>query len=178
MTPAAEVNDEDFIKQIVADEETRKLAEKFGSKDFELSQEVTKRMLPAFRDAGVTPAQALKLSNAYAREQISQMATYRQQRIDSIKTMNEAAFKAFPNESDWKAIALARDYFFKPAGKDGKGGVMRHTIATSELGSDIEFLSLLKFVGEKLKPDTTPTAGGAGPGSPKISMAKALGIEK
>ena len=177
-TPPAEVNDEDFIKLVVADEETKKLAEKSGTKDFELSAEVTKRMLPAFRDAGITPEQASKLSNAYARDQISQITAYRQQRIENIKLMNQEAFKAFPNESDWKAIATARDYFFKPAGKDGKGGTMLHTIATSELGSDLEFLALLKFVGEKLGTDRTPTAGGAGAGHPKVSMAKALGLEK
>ena len=176
--PASEVNDEDFIKLVVADEETKKLAEKSGTKDFELSAEVTKRMLPAFRDAGITPEQASKLSNAYARDQISQITAYRQQRIENIKLMNQEAFKAFPNESDWKAIATARDYFFKPAGKDGKGGTMLHTIATSELGSDLEFLALLKFVGEKLGTDRTPTAGGAGAGHPKVSMAKALGLEK
>ena len=176
--PVAEVNDEDFVKLVVADEETKKFAEKSGAKDFELSSEVTKRMLPAFREAGMTPEQASKLSNAYAREQISQIAAYKQQRVESIKRMNQEAFKAFPNESDWKAIATARDYFFKPAGKDGKGGTMLHTIATSELGSDLEFLALLKFVGEKLGTDKTPTAGGAGAGHPKVSMAKALGLEK
>ena len=177
-TPPAEVNDEDFIKLVVADEETKKLAEKSGTKDFELSAEVTKRMLPAFRAAGITPEQASKLSNAYARDQISQITAYRQQRVENIKLMNQEAFKAFPNESDWKAIAAARDYFFKPAGKDGRGGTMLHTIATSELGSDLEFLALLKFVGEKLGTDRTPTAGGAGAGRPKVSMAKALGLEK
>ena len=170
--PPAEVNDEDFVKLVVADEETKKFAEKSGAKNFELSAEVTKRMLPAFREVGMTPEQASKLSNAYAREQISQIAAYKQQRVENIKRMNQEAFKAFPNESDWKAIAAARDYFFKPAGKDGKGGTMLHTIATSELGSDLEFLALLKF-----GTDRTPTAGGAGAGHPKVSMAKALGIE-
>ncbi len=174
--PPAEVNDEDFVKMVVADEETKKFAEKSGAKGFEISAEVTKKMLPAFRAAGVTPEQASKLSNAYAREQISQIAAYRQQRVENIKQMNQEAFKAFPNESDWKAIARARDRFFKPAGKDGKGGTMLHTIATSELGSDLEFLALLKFVGDRLGTDTTPTAGGAGAGHPKVSMAKALGI--
>ena len=172
-----ETTDEDYIGKVVADDETKKFAEKSGAKDFEISVEVTKRMLPAFRAAGLTPEQASKLSNAYAREQISQISAYRQRRIENIKAMNQEAIRAFPNESDWKSIARARDHFFKP-GRDGRGGTMLHTIATSELGSDIEFLSLLKFVGERLGSDRTPTAGGAGAGHPKVSMAKALGLDK
>ena len=172
--PPAEIKDEDFLKAFVADDETKKL---YGRDDFQFSEEVAKKMLPAFRDAGINPEQASKIANAYAREQIASARDYAAKRTANIKEMNEAAFKLFPNEQDWKLIAAARDHFFKPAGKDGKGGTMLYTIARSELGSDPEFLALLKFAGEKIVADHTPAnVGGAGAGHPKVSMAKALGI--
>ena len=171
--PPAPVSDEDFLKAIVADEATKKLA---GNDAVVIAPEVAKKMLPVFREAGLTPENASKLANAYAREQIAQAKAYREQRVASIKEMNDAALKAYPNEADWKTMARARDYFFKPP-KDGKGGTMLYTIAHSELGSDPEFLALLKFAGEKLGPDTTPTGGAAGAGDGKVSFAKALGFK-
>lgn len=163
-----EVKDEDYLKAMVADEATKKAA---GDDKTEISQELAKRMLPALREAGLNPEQSAKLANVFAREQIAAAVKHREEVAATMKEMNDAAFKQYPEKRDWDLIGAARDHFFK------QDGTMSYTIAKSFLGSDKEFLALLHFAGEKLAADDTPTGGAAGAGKKPVNYAKALGIE-
>lgn len=169
-----EISDEDFLKGITADDETKKAA---GEGNFEISKEMMKNLLPSIREAGLNPEQTNKLANALAREQLSQMKAYREEQMKDMREGNDAAFKAFPEKRDWELMKVARDHFFKPTDEKGNGGTMLHTIATSGLGNDLEFLALLKFAGEKLATDTTPSGGAAGSGKKNVSYAAALGLK-
>ena len=166
--PPKEVKDEDYLKAMVADEATKKAA---GDDKMEISQELAKRMLPALREAGLNPEQSAKLANVFAREQIAAAVKHREEVAATMKEMNDAAFKQYPEQRDWDLIGAARDHFFK------QGGTMSYTIAKSFLGADKEFLALLHFAGEKLAADDTPTGGAAGAGKKPVNYAKALGIE-
>ena len=154
---------------MVADDETRKLA---SDEKIELSPELVKGMLPHLKSAGVKPEQAAQLANSLAREQIRAEKARVAERVENIKRMNAEAMKLYPAESDWKLIGAGVEKFFRP------GGTMHYTITHSELGSDPEFLALMKYVGERVKADGAQgAASGMGGGTVAVNMAKALGIK-
>ena len=163
----SKIADEEYTKAMVADDETKKLA----GEDIQLSDELIKGMLPALKAAGVKPEQANGLANALAREQLKAEKARIEQRVSNCKQMNADAMKLFPAESDWKLIGAGVERFFK------KGGAMHYTITHSELGSDPEFLALMKFVGERVQKDgAAGAASGTGGGKAAVDYAKALGI--
>ena len=154
---------------MVPDDETKKLA---ADENIELSPELIKGMLPHLKAAGVKPEQAAQLANSFAREQIKVEKARVEERVENCKKLNAAAMKLYPAEADWKLIGAGVEHFFK------KGGVMHYTITHSELGSDPEFLALMKFVGERVQKDGTQGAAtGTGGGKVAVNMAKALGIK-
>lgn len=172
--PKPEFKDEDYMKALVVDDETKKLA---GSDDFKLNEAVMKDMLPVLREAGVNPEQMGKLANAYARGQIARLQAAAEEQANDMKAGNDLALKTFTNKHDWELMKAARDHFFKMPDKDGKGGEMLHTITYSGIGNNLEFLALLKFAGEHLAVDTTGGKGGAGAGGGgEVNFAKALGF--
>ena len=154
---------------MVADAETKKVS---GDEKTELSPELVKGMLPALKAAGVKPEQAATLANALAREQMKAEQARVAERIANCKAMNAEAMKLYPDKADWDLIGAGVGKFFKP------GGAMHFTITHSELGSDPEFLALMRYVGERVRADAAQgaaTAGG-GAGRTPVDMAKALGI--
>ena len=164
----SKIADEEYMKALVADAETKKLA---ADERIELSPELVKGMMPALKAAGVKPEQAGALANALAREQIKAERARISQRIENCKRMNAEALKLHPSEEDWKLIGAGMERFFKP------GSPMHYTISHSEIGSDPEFLALLKYVGERVRSDkATGAASGTGGGQTQVNMAKALGI--
>ena len=166
----SKIADEEYTKALVADAETKKLA---ADEKIELSPELVKGMMPALKAAGVKPEQAGALANALAREQIKAEKARISQRIENCKKMNAEAMKLYPSEEDWKVIGAGVERFFKP------GGAMYYTITHSELGSDPEFLALMKYVGERVRADKAAgAASGTGGGQTRVNMAKALGITK
>ena len=166
----SKIADEEYTKALVADAETKKLA---ADEKIELSPELVKGMMPALKAAGVKPEQAGALANALAREQIKAEKARISQRIENCKKMNAEAMKLYPSEEDWKVIGAGVERFFKP------GGAMHYTITHSELGSDPEFLALMKYVGERVRADKAAgAASGTGGGQTRVNMAKALGITK
>jgi hypothetical protein len=166
----SKIADEEYTKALIADAETKKLA---ADEKIELSPELVKGMLPALKAAGVKPEQASALANSLAREQIKAEKARIAQRIENCKKMNAEAMKLYPSEEDWKMIGAGVERFFKP------GGAMHYTITHSELGSDPEFLALMKYVGERVRADRAAgAASGTGGGQTRVNMAKALGIMK
>ena len=154
---------------MVADEETKKLA---ADERIELSPELVTGMLPHLKAAGVKPEQAAQLANSLAREQIKAEKKRVAERVESCKRLNAEAMKLYPAESDWKLIGAGVARFFKP------GSPMHYTLTHSELGSDPEFLALMKYVGERVQADGAAGASsGTGGGKVAVNMAKALGIE-
>lgn len=166
----SKIADEEYTKALVADAETKKLA---ADERIELSPELVKGMMPALKAAGVKPEQAGALANALAREQLRATKADISRRIENCKQMNAEAMKLYSSEEDWKAIGAGVEKFFKP------GGAMHYTITHSELGSDPEFLALMKYVGERVRADKAAgVTSGAGGGQTRVNMAKALGITK
>ena len=166
----SKIADEDYTKAMVADAETKKIA---ADEKIELSPELVKSMLPHLKAAGVKPEQAAQLANSLAREQIKAEKARIEARVENCKKLNKEATKLFPAESDWKAIGAGVAKFFKP------GSPMHYTITHSELGSDPEFLALMKYVGERVQKDgAAGAASGTGGGKVAVNMAKALGIQK
>ena len=165
----SKIADEEYSKAMVADEETKKLA---ADERIELSPELVTGMLPHLKAAGVKPEQAAQLANSLAREQIKAEKKRVAERVESCKRLNAEAMKLYPAESDWKLIGAGVARFFKP------GSPMHYTITHSELGSDPEFLALMKYVGERVQADGAAGASsGTGGGKVAVNMAKALGIE-
>lgn len=164
--PAQQFTDEDFTKAMVATDEVKKAA---GDDTLELSSELVKGMLPSLRKHGITPEQAKSLANDMAMQQIAMAKTRAAERQADIKAMNDEAMKLYPDKQSWDAIGTGITTFFKP------GGAMYETIAKSELGSDPEFLALMKWVGERCKKDNLSTAPGSG-GDKTASYEKALGL--
>lgn len=165
----SKISDEDYTKAMVADDETKKLAQ---DENVELAQDLVKGMLPHLKAAGVKPEQAAQLANSLAREQMKAEKARIEERVANCKKLNDEALRLYPAEADWKLIGAGVEKFFK------KGGVMHYTITHSELGSDPEFLALMKFVGERVQKDGTQgAASGTGGGKVAVNMAKALGIK-
>ena len=162
----AEFTDEDFTKAMVASDEVKKAA---GDDKLELSPELVKGMLPAIRKCGISPEQANELANSLAMQQVAAAKAHAEARAADIKKMNDEATRIYPDKQSWDAIGAGVKHFFKP------GGTMYETIVHSELGCDPEFLALMKWVGERVAKDNTPTGAGAG-GEKTVSYEKALGI--
>lgn len=156
--------DEDFTKAIVASDAVRKAS---GDESIQLSQELVKGMLPAIRKANLSPEQANELANELAAQQIQAAKAHAEARAADIKTMNDEAMQMFPDKQSWDAIGAGVKHFFKP------GGTMYQTIVGSELGSDKEFLTLMKWVGERVAKDNLGGAPGTG-GEKSVSYEKAL----
>lgn len=165
----SKIPDEDYAKVMVADEETKKLA---SDERIKLSPELVTGMLPHLKAAGVKPEQAAQLANSLAREQIKAEKARVAERVENCKRLNAEAMKLYPAESDWKLIGAGVAKFFRP------GSPMHYTITHSELGSDPEFLALMKYVGERVQKDgAAGAASGTGGGKVAVNMARALGIE-
>lgn len=162
----AEFTDDDFTKAMVASDEVKKAA---GDDKLELSPELVKGMLPAIRKCGISPEQANELANSLAMQQVAAAKAHAEVRAADIKKMNDEATRIYPDKQSWDAIGAGVKHFFKP------GGTMYETIVHSELGCDPEFLALMKWVGERVAKDNTPTGAGAG-GEKTVSYEKALGI--
>ena len=158
--------DEDFTKAMVASDEVKKAA---GDDKLELSPELVKGMLPAIRKCGISPEQANELANSLAMQQVAAAKAHAEARAADIKKMNDEATRIYPDKQSWDAIGAGVKHFFKP------GGTMYETIVHSELGCDPEFLALMKWAGERVAKDNTPTGAGAG-GEKTVSYEKALGI--
>ncbi len=156
--------DEDFTKAMVASEAVKKAA---GDETIQLSPELVKGMLPAIRKANLSPEQANELANALAAQQIAAAKAHGERRQADIAQMNDEAMKLFPDRQSWESIGAGVRHFFKP------GGAMFETIAHSELGSDPEFLAMMKWVGERVAKDGLGGAPGAG-GERRVSYEKAL----
>lgn len=164
--PPKEFTDEDFTKAMTASDEVKKAA---GDDTLELSPELVKDMLPMIRKCGISPDQAKELANELAMKQIAAAKAAAQTRADDIKKMNDEAYKIYPDKQSWEAIGAGIERFFKP------GGTMHETIVRSELGSDPEFLALMKWVGERCLKDNLASAPGSG-GEKRVSYEKALGL--
>ena len=156
--------DEDFTKAIVTSDAVKKAA---GDDKIQLSPELVKGMLPAIRKANLSPEQANDLANELAARQIAAAKAHYEERVADIKQMNDEAMKLFPDKTSWDSIGAGIKHFFKP------GGAMFETIAHSELGSDPEFLAMMKWVGERVSKDSLAAAPGAG-GEKSVSYEKAL----
>ena len=164
-----DIADDDYLQAIKADADTLKAV---GNDKMELSGDLIKGMLPAFKAAGVKPEQASFLANALAREQIKAERARVEARQTACKQLHAEAMKAFPSEADWKLITAGFNKSFKP------GSPMHYTITHSELGSDPEFLAVMKEIGARALKDTAQGAAqGAGAGQDKVDIAKALGIK-
>lgn len=159
-----EFTDDDFEKGIVTSEAVKKAA---GVEGMELSSEIIKGMLPTIRKVGLNPEQANELANELAMQQIAVAKAQAEARAADIKQMNEEAMKIYPDKQSWDAIGDGVKFAFKP------DGVMYNTILSSELGSDPEFLALMKWVGERVAKDRLAGAPGSG-GEKPVSYEKAL----
>lgn len=163
-TEPKQYTDEDFTKAIVTSDAVKKAA---GDDQIQLSPELVKGMLPAIRKANLSPEQANDLANELAAQQIAAAKAHYEERVADIKQMNDEAMKLFPDKTSWDSIGAGIKHFFKP------GGTMFETIAHSELGSDPEFLAMMKWVGERVSKDSLGGAPGAG-GEKSVSYEKAL----
>lgn len=162
--PPKEFTDDDFEKGIVTSEAVKKAA---GVEGMELSSEIIKGMLPTIRKVGLNPEQANELANELAMQQIAVAKSQAEARAADIKQMNEEAMKIYPDKQSWDAIGDGFKFAFKP------GSTMYNTVLGSELGSDPEFLALMKWVGERVAKDRLAGAPGSG-GDKPVSYEKAL----
>lgn len=105
---------------------------------------------PTLKELGVKPEDANKLVNALASYQLKAALNANRQRFEDNKKQRVIAESTY-SKKDFETISRAIDTRFKP------GGVMNFVIRHSELGNDLEFLALMKEIGEKL-----PSNGGVG----------------
>lgn len=118
-----------------------------------------KSMVPAFKEAGLSPEQANKLANAFAKVQIDAAREQVKERNAFFEQMKQESMRRY-NEADWRQINAAIDSNFAPNGR------MNFVIRNSELGADPEFLALLHKLGASVKPDAVAgAASGAGSGT-------------
>lgn len=114
-----------------------------------------KAMAPTFKELGLSPEQANKLANAFAKAQVDDAKGMMQQRLDSFKKMRDEATQKY-TKNDFAQINAGIDKWFKP------GGVMNQVIRNTELAADPEFLALMHHLGAEVAQDG---AAGAGAGS-------------
>ena len=164
-TAKTEYTDEDFTKAMVASDAVKRAA---GDEHIELSPELVKGMLPTIRKMNLTPDQANELANELASQQIAAARAHAEARAADIKKMNDEAYATYTDKQSWEMIGAGVKHFFKP------GGVMFETIVNSELGSDKEFLALMKWVGERVQKDNLGGGGGGSGGDKSVSFEKAL----
>lgn len=147
-----EYGEEDYVKGVVKDE-----ALLGNDSRVQLDEGYVKAMVPAFKEVGITPEQASKLANAFAKAQIDDARERLTARREHFESMKQESLRRY-NERDWGQINAAIDANFKP------GGVMNFVIRNSELGADPEFLALLHRLGASVGTDT-PAGAVAGSGS-------------
>lgn len=142
--------DKDFTDAIVKDEAL------LGSdKNIQLDSELVQAMVPAFKDAGVSPEQANKLANAMAKAQMEAVMEKAKKTAEFVKKQDEENCRTY-TQSDWVMINKAIDSNFK------KGGAMNMTIRNTALGSDPE---LLAFLYKVAKIEGTDSVAGAAAGA-------------
>ena len=114
-----------------------------------------KAMAPTFKELGLSPEQANKLANAFAKAQVDDAKGMMQQRLQSFQKMRDEATQKY-TKNDFAQINAGIDKWFKP------GGTMNQVIRNTELAADPEFLALMHHLGAEVAQDG---AAGAGAGS-------------
>lgn len=121
----------------------------------QLDGSLVKAMAPTFKELGISPEQANKLANAFAKAQVDDAKGLLQQRMQSFQKMRDEATQKY-TKNDFAQISAGIDKWFKP------GGVMNNVIRNTELAADPEFLALMHHLGAEVAQDG---AAGAGAGS-------------
>lgn len=114
-----------------------------------------KAMAPTFKELGLSPEQANKLANAFAKAQVDDAKGMMQQRLQSFQKMRDEAMQKY-TKNDFAQIDAGINKWFKP------GGTMNQVIRNTELAADPEFLALMHHLGAEVAQDG---AAGAGAGS-------------
>lgn len=110
------------------------------------------------RENGVTPQAMQKVMarfNEVCAQREAERAAAAQKDADELSKAAVAAF----DESGWKDIHAASARFVKP------GGMLDKALRETVLGSDVEFLTILKNLGSSLRGDAPPGTATTGSGS-------------
>lgn len=152
--PPKTYEEKDYLAGIVKDEKL------LGTdKNVTFDDGLIKAIAPTFKDLGITPEQASKLANAFAKAQLDQAQELSKSRVEYFAKMKDEAMRTY-RENDWAQINAGIDSVFKP------GGVMNYLIRNSELGADPEVLALMHKLGAAHATDKGVGAGaGGGSGS-------------
>ncbi len=138
-------------------EKIAKLSEEIDPKgENQVDVEALKAVAPTLKECGVSPENANKLINALAKYQLDRARDAHEKRMAD-NTKAKALAAATFTKNDLATINRAIDAKFKP------GGIMNYIIRYSELGNDLEFLALMKEIGERLP--SNESLGGANGGT-------------
>lgn len=142
----AEVTDEDYAKALAP-------VKKVYAGEF-VAEELA-AMVPAFKEAGLTPEQASKLASVYAARVEQQAKAEQAAYADEVKALTERVAKEIPKED----LVLARRAIDKICAGDP---VLYQTILNGVLGSHPEFIKLAAMAGRNMTGDSIPGATGGG----------------
>lgn len=142
----AEVTDEDYAKALAPVKDV--YAGEFVAEEMAA-------MVPAFKEAGLTPEQASKLASVYAARVEQQAKAEQAAYADEVKALTERVAKEIPKED----LVLARRAIDKICAGDP---VLYQTILNGVLGSHPEFIKLAAMAGRNMTGDSIPGATGGG----------------